>query len=239
MTDDGSVTMTEHHALIIGASRGIGLGLVERLLERQWQVTATSRHETDPGLAELGGRFPGRLQQEQVDIDREDQVAGLHERLAGRTFDLIHVNAGVTHDRWETAAEVSTATFQRLMLTNVLSPMRFIELFQDLAAPSGTLAVTSSGQGSITNNTRVTGWEIYRASKSALNQLMRSFAARHPEDPRTLLLLAPGWVRTALGGPEASLSVEQSTAGLANVIEAQAGRRGLQFLDHTGATVPW
>lgn len=159
--------------------------------------------------------------------------------MEGSAFDLILVNAGVTHDRWETLAEVSTDTFQRLMLTNALSPMRLIERFHDRTTPSGTLAVTSSGQGSITNNTRVTGWEVYRASKSALNQLMRSFAARHADDARTLLLLAPGRVRTELGGPEASLSVAQSTAGLADVIEAQAGRRGLQFLDHSGQVVPW
>ncbi|SDT33688.1 SDR family NAD(P)-dependent oxidoreductase [Microlunatus soli] len=231
--------MTKQQALIIGASRGIGLGLVERLLERDWEVTATSRRAADHGLADLADRFAGRLQPEQVDIDSEDQVTALHQRLAGSAFDLILINAGVTHDRWETVAEVSTDTFQRLMLTNALSPMRFIERFQDRTTPSGTLAVTSSGQGSITNNTRVTGWEVYRASKSALNQLMRSFAARHPDDSHTLLLLAPGWVRTELGGPEATLSVEQSTAGLADVIEAQAGRRGLQFLDQAGRTVPW
>lgn len=231
--------MRERHALIIGASRGIGLGLVERLLERRWRVVATSRRGVDPGLAELSERFPGQLQQETVDIDREDQVSALHERLTGRSFDLILVNAGVAHERWETVAEVSTETFQRLMITNALSPMRFIERFQDCATSTGTLAVTSSGQGSITNNTRTTGWEVYRASKSALNQLMRSFATRHPQDEHTLLLLAPGWVRTELGGPEASLSVEQSTTGLADVIEAQAGRPGLRFLDHAGQTVPW
>ena len=85
----------------------------------------------------------------------------------------------------------------------------------------------------------MTGWEIYRASKSALNQLMRSYAARHPDDPRTLLLMAPGWVQTDMGGPDASLTVEQSTRGVADVIEAQAGAGGLQYLDHRGATVPW
>lgn len=231
--------MTAQRALIIGASRGIGFGLVERLLERQWQVTATSRHHHDSGLAGLADRFEGRLHQERVDIDIADQVTALHQRTEGSTFDLILVNAGVTHDRWETLAEVSTDTFQRLMLTNALSPMRFVERFYDRTTPTGTLAVTSSGQGSIANNTRVTGWEVYRASKSALNQLMRSFAARHPDDSHTLLLLAPGWVRTELGGPEATLSVEQSTTGLADVIGAQAGRRGLQFLNHSGQAVPW
>jgi NAD(P)-dependent dehydrogenase (short-subunit alcohol dehydrogenase family) len=114
-----------------------------------------------------------------------------------------------------------------------------IETFQDLVPEAGTLAVMSSGQGSVTNNTRLTGWEIYRASKSALNQLMRSFAVRHPGDSRTLLLLAPGWARTDLGGSEAGLSVQESTAGVADVIEAQAGVPGLQFLDHRGQIVAW
>ncbi|WP_216661322.1 SDR family NAD(P)-dependent oxidoreductase [Glutamicibacter halophytocola] len=187
--------MTARHALIIGASRGIGLGLAERLLERKWQVTATSRRVDDSGLAELSGRFQGRVHHEQVDIDIEAQVIALHQRLAGSAFDLILVNAGVTHDRWETLAEVSTETFHRLMTTNALSPMRFIERFQDRATPTGTLAVTSSGQGSITNNTRVTGWEVYRASKSVLNQLMRSYAARHPRI-RTLCCC---WPRAGCG----------------------------------------
>jgi len=231
--------MTGRHALIIGASRGIGLGLVERLLERGWHVTATSRRTGDNGLSDLADRFDGRLHAEQVDINIDDQVTALHQRLTGSAFDLILVNAGVTHDRWETIAEVSTETFQRLMLTNALSPMRFVERFADLAATTGTLALTSSGQGSIANNTRVTGWEVYRASKSALNQLMRSYAARHPDSPHTLLLLAPGWVRTELGGSDATLTVEQSTTGLADVIETQAGERGLAFLDYAGKTIPW
>jgi hypothetical protein len=69
--------------------------------------------------------------------------------------------------------------------------------------------------------------------------LMRSFAARHADDPRTLLLMAPGWVRTELGGAQARLSVEESIPNLANVMDAQAGKAGLQYLDYLGRRVPW
>jgi NAD(P)-dependent dehydrogenase (short-subunit alcohol dehydrogenase family) len=231
--------MTTRTALIIGASRGLGLGLTERFLERGWQVISTSRHTGAEDLRALADRSDGRLTLETVDIDEEAQVADLHERLDRTRFDLVFVNAGTTHDRWETVAEVSTATFDRVMVTNALSPMRFVERFQDLVSPTGTIGVMSSGQGSIANNTRVTGWEIYRASKSALNQLMRSYAARHPDDRHALLLMAPGWVQTELGGPDASLTVDESTRGVADVIEAQAGKGGLQYLDHRGATLPW
>lgn len=231
--------MDRKRVLIIGASRGLGFGLSERFLERGWTVTATHRGASNSELEALAARGHDRLHLESVDINDAEQVVGLRERLSGCRFDLVLVNAGTTHDRWETIAEVSTETFERVMVTNSLSPMRCIEQFQDLTSPDGTLAVMSSGQGSITNNTRVTGWEIYRASKSALNQLMRSFAARHPDIRKTLLLLAPGWVRTDMGGPEASLSTEESSAGIADTIEANAGQGGLQFLDHQGQVVPW
>jgi NAD(P)-dependent dehydrogenase (short-subunit alcohol dehydrogenase family) len=113
-----------------------------------------------------------------------------------------------------------------------------VEALQDLVAPDGTIGVTSSGQGSIANNDKG-GFEVYRASKSALNQLMRSFAARHAADPRTLLLMAPGWVQTDLGGPAAPLTIGQSIPGVADTIEAQAAKGGLQYLDYQGQTVRW
>jgi hypothetical protein len=72
---------------------------------------------------------------------------------------------------------------------------------------------------------------------------MRSFAARHAarhaDVPRTLLLMAPGWVRTDLGGPDARLSIEESIPNLANTMDAQAGKAGLQYLNYLGQTVPW
>ena len=231
--------MTIRTGLIIGASRGLGLGVAQRLLERGWRITATSRTPADDGLRSLADRSEKRLTLQTVDIDDLNTVSTLHERLAATSFDLVFVVAGTTHDKWETVGEVSTETFERVMVTNALSPMRFIERFRDLVPDSGTLAVMSSGQGSVTNNTRVTGWEIYRASKSALNQLMRSFAARHPDDSRTLLLIAPGWVKTDMGGPDATLTIDESTQGVADVIEGHAGSGGLQFLDHRGDTVAW
>ncbi len=230
--------MATKNALVVGASRGLGLGLTTRLLERGWHVTATSRH-AGGDLGALATQWDGPLTVEIVDINDDASVTALRERLSDNVFDLVFVNAGITHDRWETVADVSTETFDRVMVTNALSPMRFVERFRDLVPATGTIGVMSSGQGSITNNTRVTGWEIYRASKSALNQLMRSFAARNSDDPRTLLLMAPGWVKTDLGGSDAALTVDESTRGVADVLEAQAGAGGLQFLDYLGQTVPW
>ena len=142
------------------------------------------------------------------------------------------------NDDRETIADVSTEEFVRVMVMNALSPLRAIEAFDGLVPPGGTIAIMSSGQGSVTNN-ETGGYEVYRASKAALNTLMRSFAARHARDNRTLLLLAPGWVRTDMGGPQARLSIDESVPNLVNTIEAQRGKPGLQYLDYRGQAVPW
>jgi NAD(P)-dependent dehydrogenase (short-subunit alcohol dehydrogenase family) len=224
--------------LLIGASRGLGFALVEEYLQRGWHVVATERVGTASKLHDLLRAAGDRLEIETVDVIYPDQVAGLRARLASRRFDMLFVNAGVKNDDRETIADVSTDEFIRVMITNALSPMRVVETLQDLVLPSGTIGIMSSGQGSIANNENG-HYEVYRGSKAALNMFMRSFAARHAGDPRTLLLMAPGWVRTDMGGPQARLSIEESIPNLANTMDAQAGKAGLQYLDYQGRQVPW
>jgi NAD(P)-dependent dehydrogenase (short-subunit alcohol dehydrogenase family) len=234
------MTPTPAHAtvLVIGASRGLGLAIVSEYLDRGSAVVATVRGTARTPLHDLHDAAGGRLDIEHVDIDSPDQVRALRDRLGARRFDLLFVNAGVANGPKETVEDVSTEEFTRLMVTNALSPLRVVETLGHLVDPHGTIAIMSSGQGSIANNERG-GFEIYRASKSALNQLMRSYAARHRDSGRTLLLLAPGWVRTALGGPHARLSIDESIPELVTTVDAQRGRAGLQFLDYLGRTVPW
>jgi NAD(P)-dependent dehydrogenase (short-subunit alcohol dehydrogenase family) len=224
--------------LLIGASRGLGLAIAEHYLKRGWHVVGTVRGGERTKLHALREHWMTQLEIETVDINIPDDVVGLRTRLQGRMLDVVLVNAGVKNDDRETIADVTTDEFVRVMVTNALSPLRAIETFQDLVHPAGTIAIMSSGQGSVANNERG-GYEVYRASKAALNTLMRSFAARHASGNRTLLLLAPGWVRTDMGGPQALLSIEESIPKLVDTIEAQRGKPGLHYLDYRGQTVPW
>jgi NAD(P)-dependent dehydrogenase (short-subunit alcohol dehydrogenase family) len=116
----------------------------------------------------------GRIEIESLDIAEADQIAALRDRLAGRLFDVLFVNAGTANQiREETIAQISTDEFVRVMVTNALSPMRTIETLQDLVAARGLIGVMSSGQGSVGNNEKG-GHEIYRGTKAALNTFMRS-----------------------------------------------------------------
>ncbi|HEY1811730.1 MAG TPA: SDR family NAD(P)-dependent oxidoreductase [Kofleriaceae bacterium] len=216
--------------LIVGASRGLGLAMAAEFLRKGWHVIATERSRSQ--LHELAG-----VEIETVDIDEPDQLAALRGRLAGRTIDIAFVNAGTTtRDEHVRIGEVTTDEFVRVMTTNALSPMRAVEALHDLVPATGVIGVMSSGQGSVANNE--TGMrEVYRASKAALNQLMRSFAARQMGRP--IVLMAPGWVKTELGGPDARLTIDESVPNLVNVLISKLGRPGLEYLDYLGRTVPW
>jgi NAD(P)-dependent dehydrogenase (short-subunit alcohol dehydrogenase family) len=224
--------------LLIGASRGLGFALAAEYLKHGWTVVATVRGTARTLLHDLADTSGSRVEIETVDICEPDQVAALRARLSGRVFDVLFVNAGVTNDPAETIADVTTQEFVRVMVTNALSPLRVVEALHDLVSPTGTIGVMSSGQGSVSNNTNGMR-EVYRASKAALNTLMRSFAARHAGESRAMVLMAPGWVRTDMGGPDGRLSIEESIPNVVKVLLSVHGTPGLQYLDYLGQTVPW
>ncbi|WP_020667471.1 SDR family NAD(P)-dependent oxidoreductase [Amycolatopsis nigrescens] len=228
--------MSERQALIIGASRGLGLVLADELARRDWRVIATTR-QSDGELQANAQVWNERLEIETLELTSSEQLAALRERLAGRQLDLLFVNAAI--DRGNLPIdEVPTDMFTEVMVTNALSPLRALEALRDLVAPGGTVAVMSSEQGSISRNTE-DGFELYKASKAALNQLMRSYATRHGGDGQTKLLIDPGHNQTRLGGPDAPLTPQESIPAVVDVLEAQAGAPGLQFLDRDGEVVPW
>ncbi|MEY1589764.1 SDR family oxidoreductase [Burkholderia sp. Bmkn7] len=225
--------------LLVAASRGLGLAMAKQFLGKGWSVTGTVREGSGrTRLHDLADRFDGRLDIETLDICEPAQLAALRERLSGRRFDMLFVNAGTTNEPTETIGEVTTDEFVRVMVTNALAPMRVIETLQDCVTADGLIGAMSSGQGSVANN--VSGMrEVYRGSKAALNQFMRSFAARQADTRRAMVLMAPGWVRTELGGPDARLTIEESVPSLVDVLVAKRARPGLEYLDYLGRTVPW
>lgn len=228
-----------HTILLIGASRGLGHAMAAEFLNKGWNVVGTVRGAARTELHDLADQHAGRVEVETLDMTRPDEITALHDRLASRSFDILFVNAGTANtDQAETIADVSTDEFVRVMITNALSPMRVVEGLQDLVPADGLIGVMSSGQGSVSNNLKG-GHEVYRGSKAALNQYMRCYAARHAGEPRALVLMAPGWIRTALGGPDAPFSMEEAVPKVVDVLLAQQGKPGLHYLDRDGRTVPW
>jgi NAD(P)-dependent dehydrogenase (short-subunit alcohol dehydrogenase family) len=230
--------MTDKHLLLIGASRGLGLAMAAEFLKKGWNVVATVRGSARTRLHDLADSYEGRIEIESLDLAEPDQIAALQQRLSARRFDILFVNAGTANADDGPIADISTEEYARVMVTNALGPMRVIEALQNLVSPEGTIGIMSSGQGSIANNTNGRH-DVYRGTKAALNMHMRSYAARHAGEARALVLMAPGWIRTDLGGPNAPFSVEEAIPKVVDVLLAQQGKRGLQYLDRDGHTVPW
>jgi len=222
-------------ALVVGASRGLGLGLVGQLRAAGWQVIATVR---DDRGAEALKAVPG-VRVETLEITDGGSAEALVGRLQGTRLDLLLVNAGISGPRLESLLEADEAEVARLFLTNAVAPVRLAERLLPLVEPSrGVIAFMSSVMGSLELGPGM-GMPLYGASKAALNHLSRSFAAGLGEAGPTVLSLHPGWVKTDMGGEEAPLDVETSCRGLVEVIDRAAGQGGHRYLDYQGQTLPW
>ncbi|SER14263.1 NAD(P)-dependent dehydrogenase, short-chain alcohol dehydrogenase family [Rosenbergiella nectarea] len=216
--------------LIIGASRGIGLGLVEQFLAQGWQVTATTR-----------GTPVQNSSAHWLALDITDPASQHYfiEQLADQRFAAIVINAGIYGPAEQRVDQATDAQLNQLFLTNSFAPVRLAQrLLPYLASHSGVLAFTSSQMASLTENPAAE-MPLYAASKAALNMLVRALHPAAQQAGITLLSLHPGWVQTDMGGEKAPVSVEQSSTGLKQVIISAASKGGHHYLDYQGQTLEW
>lgn len=230
--------MTERSALIVGASRGLGFGLARELLTRGWRVIGTGRRADAAQKLKAALGSLGPLQTEMVDILEPAQVESLAQRRSGESLDLVVLNAGVAGRRDQSVQTATSDEVAHIMMTNAIAPVRAANSLLPLVKRGGTVAFMSSLMGSVAEN-HAGGMDLYRASKAALNSMTRGFVAEAASQKGVhVLSLHPGWVRTDMGGEAAPLSVEESTRGLADVLE-RGGNAGHRFVDYSGKELPW
>lgn len=217
-------------ALIIGASRGIGLGLANTLAQRGWQVTATTRNTIPVSNSAINWLT--------LDINDGLQREATKRTLADQQFTVIFINAGVFGPDHQDLAQSSDKDLLALFTTNAFSPVRCAAELQPLLAPGGTLALMTSQLASLNENPDAT-YPLYSASKAALNMLARGLSATTDQHGQTLLCVHPGWVQTDMGGTEATLTVDDSTAGIADQLVQWHGKGGHHYIDYSGRELAW
>lgn len=222
--------------LIIGASRGLGLGLAKRFASEGWQVIATAR---DPQRAdEL--KAIANIRIEPLDIDDAEGVDALARQISGTTLDVLYINAGTSGTRALSAETASHEEVSQLFVTNAVAPVRLARRMLPLVDPrAGVITFMSSIMGSVETGPGM-GMPLYGASKAALNHLTRTFVTGLGEaTDLTVLSMHPGWVKTDMGGAEAPLDIETSCRGMVEQVTRAAGQGGHRFIDYQGKTLPW
>ena len=222
-------------ALIIGASRGLGLGLAKRLSDLGWSVTATVR---DQHKAEELHAISG-VQIQTLDLDEQSSLEVLTHNLKGQVYDVLFVNAGIMGPLHANPADATAGELGQLFLTNAVAPIRLAKRFVAQIRPeTGVIAFMSSGLGSITAPD-APEMALYKASKAALNSMASTFTGQLDDKKTTVLSMHPGWVRTAMGGEGADIDVETSARGMVEQLERFAGEGGHHFVNYKGETLPW
>ncbi|WP_019559835.1 SDR family oxidoreductase [Caldimonas manganoxidans] len=219
--------------LVIGASRGLGLEFARQYRQAGDHVVATAR--SDDALARLRG-----LGCEAWPLDLLDaaSVAALGWRLDGQRFDAVIFNAGVYGPRTQGLETPTQDDFDAVMRTNVLGPMRVLPQLEPVLAQDAKLMVLSSMMGSIGQRSTSTGW-LYRASKAALNSVLRDVALALGPRGITCVAVHPGWVRTDMGGAHASLAPEDSVARLRQLLARLRPEDNGHFLHYDGTPIAW
>jgi NAD(P)-dependent dehydrogenase (short-subunit alcohol dehydrogenase family) len=220
--------------LIVGATRGIGLEFARQYVADGARVIATFRRpQDDEKLRALGAKaLP-------LDALDPDSIAAFGQQLDGQPIDVALLVAGVYGPDSAGLAPPSREHFDEVMRTNVLAPMQLIPLLaQGLEAAHGKLAALSSRMGSIGTATDTSGW-LYRASKAALNSVVKSASIQLGARGVVCMALNPGWVRTDMGGPSASLDVRDSVAAMRRLIAAANRSHNGRFLQYTGEQLEW
>lgn len=212
--------------LVVGASRGIGLELVRQYAQAGAQITATAR--SDAGLQKIKALGAKAMK---LDVADPQSVSGLAWMLDGETFDIALYVAGV-YTQGGATTPPTQGEFDATMHTNVLGAMQTIPQVAPLVeAARGKFIFITSGMGSIGENESSFGW-TYRVSKAALN--MAVTAAQHDYPKALMLPMCPGWVRTDMGGPGASISVEESVGAMRGTIAGLTAKNKGQYLHHDG-----
>ena len=225
--------------LILGANRGIGLGLVAEFLSRDWTVHATARDlAAASDLAALRDAHEGRLILHTADVVDESSVTRLAAELDGIPLDLLIHNAGVYGPRMNDIEEVDSEEWMRVLRINTVAPYQCLRLLRPRLAHGGAVGFLTSRMGSLADNTSG-GSYVYRSSKAGLNAVIKSLSVNLATDRIAVAALHPGWVATDMGGASAPLDVATSARGLADVMTKLTLEQTGCFVDWSGASIPW
>ncbi|KAJ5878389.1 hypothetical protein N7455_001854 [Penicillium solitum] len=249
--------------LVTGASRGLGLALVTRLVTLPktavGTIIATTRQDNSARLREIADTSAWRVQIVNLDVTDEssvkDGVAAVERQLQGKGLDYLVNNAGVS-DRSPTGLE-GMDNLNETFNVNVTAPHLVSRAFLPLLRKGEKKTVinisTTLGSIAMADAFRPLLSPAYKISKAALNMLTVQYAQQYANDGFTFLAISPGWLRTDLGGSRADLPVEVGAEKVLDIIQKATPEQNGKFVNihvpgwetregpnqYDGKEIPW
>ncbi len=227
--------------VITGANRGLGLALAQHYTGAGAHVIGGCRHPDEADALRSTGAELHRL-----DTSSEESISAFAAAVGGRQVDVLINNAGIdatalgADDGARGALDITTEQFLAVINVNVVGPLRLVQLLADnLRAGPGKVANISSQVGSFEVAKRIGRDVSYTSSKAALNMVTLKQSQVLRADGVAVICLHPGWVRSDMGGPGATLDPMESAAGIARVVDAVTIDDTGKFFQWDGSIHPW
>lgn len=226
--------------LITGCNRGIGLEMSRQFAADGWRVLACCRDLSTASELRVLRENYSQLRLFQLDVTDYAHMATLARALKGEPIDILLNNAGYYGPKGVAFGHVDRDEWRRVLESNTIAPYMMAETFYPNVAASErkVIAVMSSKVGSIADNSSGGGY-IYRTSKTAVNQVVKSLSVDLREQGISVIALHPGWVKTDMGGPNALIPPEESAAGLKKILLETTLERSGHFYNYDGSEIPW
>ena len=209
--------MNQQVALVTGSNRGIGFEIAKQLAIKKIEVILTSRNSNngEPAVRKLARDGVKKVVAMELDVSNHVSVDNLLDKVE-RTFgrlDILVNNAAILIDGDDvTASNVDLDTVKTTLETNLIGAWRMCRAFIPLMKKKGygRIVNVSSGAGEFEYMATSGGyWPAYSVSKASLNALTVMLASELKGTNILVNAVCPGWVRTDMGGPNATRSVEE------------------------------
>ena len=226
--------------LITGTNRGIGLEFVKHYLKNNEKVIATYRNKNSAkDLLELKNTT-SNLSLVELDVSNSNSINKFASKITDQPIDTFINNAGVFGPRNNEFGNFNAKEWLHVFNINTIAPLLITQkILKNLRlGKNKKLVFISSKVGSIEENTGG-GMYIYRSSKTALNQVIKSLSIDFKDENFIAAALHPGWVQTDMGGPNALIDTKTSVKGMTEVIDSLVLKNSGRFYNYDGSSIPW
>ena len=222
--------------LVTGASRGIGSELVKQYSAEGADVIACVRDTSAaPGLDGVNGN----VRVVQMDAGSPESIAAAVAEVGDQALDVVINNAGYVGGAKQGIDDVDLDEWHRTLDINTIGPLLIARAFKANLAASGDGKLKNVTSQLAASTWPFGGMLIYSSTKAALSKVGQILALDWKEDPITVALVHPGWVRTDMGGPNAEISAEESASGIRALIAGMTKADSGKFYKWNGDIHPW